>query len=328
MLPVPCPRTSTPPLQAQAGTLRIDDIGDVCAVGVSPDSRRVVVASKGTIVLVNAQTGKVLHKSKHACHAAWCAIHAANFSPDGVYVVLGSEDKTASVVDTRNGAKKFLAEGLHTGAILDARFSPDGLRVILASADTTASVLDAQTGKLQQTLKLHTSAIHTASFSPDGKWLLLGSADGTASVVRTETWELARRLDYSRRGAILAAAFSPRGDQLVMTFSACCREEYACVVNTETWEIAHELNVEGPVSTLSYNSDGDTPKLLLAAPRGALLVNASTGKTLRTLKRLHKDDVLAACFSPNGKVAVLGSKDNTVSLSTLKVRAPVPRGKL
>ena len=71
------------------------------AVDISPDNRRIVVASKGDISIVSTQTGQVLRR--HALGTAGSTIHAANFSPDGVHAVLGFKDKTASVVDTRTG---------------------------------------------------------------------------------------------------------------------------------------------------------------------------------------------------------------------------------
>ena len=89
------------------------------AVDISPDNRRIVVASKGDISIVSTQTGEVLRR--HALGTAGSTIHAANFSPDGVHAVLGFKDKTASVVDTRTGKETHHLAGPSTlyRAVLD-----------------------------------------------------------------------------------------------------------------------------------------------------------------------------------------------------------------
>ena len=304
--------------------LRISAIGDVCAVGISPDTRRIVVACKGTIVLANAQTGKLLHKCNYSCHAAWCAIHAANFCPNGVYVVLGSADKTASIVDSRNGNKRHHITGIHSGAILDACFSPDGARVVLASADTTASIVDAHTGDLQLHIKgLHTAAINAARFSPDSSRLVLASADTTASVLDASTGDRLVHLQDIHDNAILAADFSPDGTWLVLG----CADGTVSVVNADTQEERWYIHDEKkrPIRAVDFNLLA-LNEVIYSVGRVACVVDASTGHQLHKqgFESVHKDVVTHAFFGAIGCRAVLASADNTVSVVTIRVRGRSP----
>ena len=316
-------------------TRRIDDLGEVCAVGISPDNRRIVVASKGTIVFLNAQTGKLLHDSTHSTPSAdGCPIHAASFSPDGVYVVLGAADRTACVIDSRTGEQVHDLSGLHTDSILDASFSGDGARVVLASADGTASVHDAKSGRLLKHIKgVHDKAIHAASFSPDGSWLVLGSADGTASVVDASTGKVLHKyfndVVSSHRSPILAAAFAPSGKDVVLgshegkAFLMSCGERTQG--QTAAWgahrgEVWKKENLRGAVNAVHFTPI--SPEIVFACEgREAVVLHAETGELMHTLTGSHKDRVFSACFTSDASAVVLGSAD-AVSITQLWVRAP------
>jgi WD40 repeat protein len=47
-------------------------------------------------------------------------------------LALGSADNTASVLDTRTGARRFHLTGLHSGSIYSVAWSPYSFRLILA----------------------------------------------------------------------------------------------------------------------------------------------------------------------------------------------------
>ena len=281
-----------------------------------------MVASKGTIVLADTQTGKLLHGSKHTCHAAWCPIHAAKFSPDGLHVVLGSADKTACVVDSRTGLKTFTIEGLHTGAILDACFSPDGARVVLASADMTASIVDAHTGDLQLHIKgLHTAAINAARFSPDSSRLVLASADKTASVLDASTGDRLVHLQDIHDNAILAADFSPHGTWLVLG----CADGSASVIDakggTAYWNHNFQASHKtGKIHAAHFSPDGQHILLGCEGKKALIVDGNNPSKVINDLGGVHKGAVFTAFFSSDARRVIMGSADRSVSVTTLRVR--------
>ncbi|AQR66264.1 hypothetical protein BXU06_15330 [Aquaspirillum sp. LM1] len=64
----------------------------------SPNNRTVIFAEKYTAILLDTQTGNVLHRLQHA---SW--INSSAFSPDGVYAITGSADGTAKLWDVHTG---------------------------------------------------------------------------------------------------------------------------------------------------------------------------------------------------------------------------------
>jgi WD40 repeat protein len=107
------------------------------------------------------------------------------FSPDGKYVLTGSDDDTARLWDAATGAEVHAFSG-HTGSVYDVAFSPDGKYVLTGSADHTAKLWDAAAGAEVRTFSGHTSYFLSVAFSPDGKYVLTGSDDGTASLWDTD----------------------------------------------------------------------------------------------------------------------------------------------
>ena len=125
----------------------------------SPDGKRVVKISsshgaksfyrrisdgriEGSVCVYDAQTGQpVTEPMKHPA-----PVLCATLSPDGRWMVTGSEDGSARVWDARTG--QLLMEPLrHGGSVVAAKFSSDGTRVLTTSDDCTASVWDVKPGK-------------------------------------------------------------------------------------------------------------------------------------------------------------------------------------
>jgi len=140
-------------------------------------------------------------------------VWSAEFSPDGLRIVTGSEDKTARVWNAATGQELVALRG-HEGAVRSAAFSPDGLRVVTGSDDKTARVWDAAIGQELVTLRGHEGAVRSAAFSPDGLRVVTGSADGTARL-----WDAATGKELvavrGHESAILSAGFSPDGFRVV-----------------------------------------------------------------------------------------------------------------
>ena len=75
----------------------------------------------------------------------WGDIFVA-FSPDGKYVLTGSEDKTARLWDLKTGAVVRQFSG-HSQGLTAVAFSPDGRWIVTASQDSTTRLWDAASGK-------------------------------------------------------------------------------------------------------------------------------------------------------------------------------------
>jgi WD40 repeat protein len=100
-------------------------------------------------------------------------VHCATFSPDGKYIVSGSEDRTIMVWDAQTGS---LASGpfkVHTAAICSVAFSPNSGRIASGSNDNSIVVLRAVNGKVVVgPLKLQSAPIQCVAFSACGRQML------------------------------------------------------------------------------------------------------------------------------------------------------------
>ncbi|MFH1047143.1 MAG: hypothetical protein V1738_02470, partial [Patescibacteria group bacterium] len=114
-------------------------------------------------------------------------------SPDGRYVLTGSDDGTARLWDAGTG--EFVREFTgHSGYVLSVAFSPDGRYVLTGSYDRTARLWDVETGETARELS--------------------GYGDITVRHWDPESGEFVRTI-AGHRGWVMSVAFSPGGRRLV-----------------------------------------------------------------------------------------------------------------
>lgn len=104
------------------------------------------------------------------------------FSPDGNYVLTGSEDTTAQVWTTTSGRP--VGQTLeHKNGVRGVVFSPDGNLVMTQSGgedSKTVRLWETASGKPVGPGLEHQSAVRSMAFAPDGKYLLTTSAETVA----------------------------------------------------------------------------------------------------------------------------------------------------
>ncbi len=263
----------------------------------------------------------------------------AEFSPDGRWIVTGSQDGVVRIWDAQSG------EGLrrvrHRGTVVSACFSQEGRRLLTASADRTAVVWDSQSGLPLLTLphpvplrlaefdseanrilsvgtddrvrvwrvadgrmlaawQAHTGEVTEAHFSPEGTRVVTGSRDFTARI-----WEAAtgRPLTgpLSHRGEVLSVRFSPDGQRVL----AASLDNTAALWSITDGRLESVLHHEAAVYSARFSPDGRRV-VTASEDRTARCWDTATGQPLGS-PRLLDDRVRDAAFSPDGKwLAVAG----------------------
>jgi hypothetical protein len=107
-------------------------------------------------------------------HTDW--VRAVAVSPDGRFIVSGSDDRTVKVWELESGRLLRSLEG-HTDGVRAVAVSPDGRFIVSGSSDRTVKVWELESGRLLRSLEGHTGWVNAVAVSPDGRFIVSGSSD-------------------------------------------------------------------------------------------------------------------------------------------------------
>jgi WD40 repeat protein len=115
-----------------------------------------------------------------------CAVNACAVSPDGMWLVSASQDRTLKIWDAATGIERNTLSG-HDSWVNDCSISPDGTWLVSASRDGHLKIWDAATGRERTTLTGHTDSVLGCAVSPDGALIASAGADGTLRIWNAAT---------------------------------------------------------------------------------------------------------------------------------------------
>ena len=219
----------------------------IYSVAWSPDDSQVVVGlEQGEVMLLEADTGDIVHLLDLSVNAAMLSVA---YSMDGARVLTGSADQTATLWDSDTGALLRKLEG-HTLSVWSVAVSPDSN--LLLTAGGAAHLWDAAADEPVWSLT-EGESIRSVAFSPDGASFLTGGYDGEFRMWDTQTGNLLRTF-IGNTGRIDAVAFSPDGARV---FSGS-EDGSARSWNAHTGDaIRIYLSPSGMIWSLSVAPDGE-----------------------------------------------------------------------
>ncbi|KAJ6583515.1 hypothetical protein DFH09DRAFT_273013 [Mycena vulgaris] len=290
--------------------LQLHHADEVKSVGFSGDGSKFVSASGQTLYIWDVATGeqlKILDGPKDL-------VRSVAFSPEGLHVISGSNDKTVQIWDVPTGKKLQQLDG-HQNRVWSVSFSPDGLYAISGSDDKTVRIWDVATGKQLKQMDGHNNGVKSVAFSYNGLQALSGSTDRTVRVWNVSTGEQLKRLD-GHAGWVFSVAFSPDG------LRALSGSDDKTV---RIWEVLTGKQLKqldghtGWVRSVAFSPDG-LHAISGSGDKTLRIWDVSTGKQLDQLDG-HEGGVFSVAFSHNGLHAISGSRDNTVRIWKLAALA-------
>jgi WD40 repeat protein len=241
-------------------------------------------------------------------------IQSLTFTPDGKYVVSGSDDKTVRVWDWAAGKTVRTIRGQvgpgDEGKVYAAALSPDGKVLVTGGylgtyfgnkprEDEEAHkirIYDFATGELKALLRGHINVVNSLAFSPDGKLLISGGADYTAIIWDVQQRKLLQRLK-GHKEQIYGVAFMPDGARAVTG-------------SDDTTLRMWRVNDGGLIAELKGHKEDVSRALairtsdsMIASGDGTGEIRLWDGKTGQFLKSLQSPSkgVGALAFSPDGQ---------------------------
>ncbi len=242
-------------------------------------------------------------------HTGW--IYSIAVSPDGRYILTGSNDGTARLWGLLDGkeVRRFTDPA---AGIAAAAFSPDGRYVATGDNAGTLQIWDANTGAQLRTLKGHGDGITSVAFSPDGRALLSASGDKTVRLWDAGTGVLTR-VFMGHTAAVTDAVFAPSGQQ-ILTGSI---DGTARIWETSTGAVARTFVADTngsntDVTAVAFSPDG---QLLLIAHRyqGVSVQNSQSGEQICAMAGGPRS-IDAAVFSPDSRYVLTGGVDGVAAL--------------
>ena len=233
-------------------------------------------------------------------------VNAITFSPNGQWLVSGSDDYTFKVWDvSRRVEIKSLQHitGRSMSQIKAVAFSPNGRQ--LATAGVHVKLWDTGSWSEITTLR-HDEWVLAVAFSTDGKLLATGDNNGQVNVWNLQNSRTVAHLQADSN-AVYAVQFSPNNRIL----AGAGYEGNVKLWKVPNWGSHGTLPSNGTVSDISFSPDSGT--LATTGYEAVNLWAVDIGENIATLTG-HTDWVRATDFSPDGNALISGGADGTLRI--------------
>ncbi|MCI0746321.1 MAG: protein kinase [Verrucomicrobia subdivision 3 bacterium] len=329
---------------------------DISAMAISPDSR-VIATGLGyyarTIKLWNPESGEQLGELTN--HQA--AIFTLAFSPDGALLASGSQDQTIRLWNTKTWGEVATLRA-HEDEVFSLAFSADGRRLISGGKDGSVRLWQIPPVKRRPPEWVLPEPCSTFAVSPDGRRLVTVEDDyilwdlnsGEKLATLTELRGHQAGCDFSPDGHQLLVA-GPRGKIRIWDFERNSLSEFDTggeadvagvktlsttnfqlaswsfsplrlnIWNFETRKLVHEFAPSGPPAWRgNFSRQGD---MALGFGDGSVTVWKAQAGWAPIDFHAHRRRVMAAAFTPDGRILATGGEEGTAKLWNLATQREI-----
>ncbi|KAG9054182.1 hypothetical protein FS842_005878 [Serendipita sp. 407] len=236
-------------------------------------------------------------------------VWSVSFSPDGRFIVSGSDDRTVRLWDMETGHQLSTSFEGHSNRVISVAFSPDGRRIVSGS-DKTVRIWDVETGQHLASLNGHSNVVWSTAFSPDNRRVVSGSFDKTVRIWDVDTGQQLGPSLEGHSGIVKCVIFSPDGQQVI----SCSDDRTIRIWDADTGQQLESL--EGhtrEVNCVALSPDGQ--RLVSGCDDESVFIwDMKTGQQLGSPLKGHSGFVKCIAFSPDGHCIASGSSDGTMRL--------------
>ena len=270
-------------------------------------------------------------------------INSIDFSPDGIWLVTASNDKTVRVFHSHNESLNEVKVITGSGQFNSASFSLDGHHIVTTSSDNTIRIWDADSFEEHRIFKGF-DMFKSAIFSPDGKRIAAISQDNTIHI-----WEkdmlTPKIIENIITPDVNEVTFNSKGDQLIIHYftrkTKVLDLTSKCIIDNNEYDLFDgdhaiipnkELSSSSSISHDTIINDNESTKLrkkeqieLYAICSDAkyaakvlhdnsiIIIDTTTNCMIDSLEG-HTGAVFSISFSPDGKRLVSASEDGTIRI--------------
>ena len=228
-------------------------------------------------------------------------VNSINFSPDGMSLVSGSNDKTAKLWTTKTLAT--IAKG-HVDDAYSVNFNFEGTRFASASRDETVRVWD-QSGDLVSEPIIVDYPVNDVSFSPDDSAVAIASKDK-----HLKLWDFDAKSFKDipgHTGEITSVSYSVDGKSIVSSGA-----DGMVILWSADGHLTESFSAHGGrVYSARFNRNGE--EIVTSGEDNAARVWNRRGQKLMEMNT-HKSAIYEAAFSPDSKMIATVSEDETAKL--------------
>jgi WD40 repeat protein/predicted Ser/Thr protein kinase len=184
------------------------------------------------------------------------------YSPDGLWLVMGSIRKVGEMRDLRDG-RAINIPLLHGDSGRLAWLLADGARLLSANAPNCgARICDARPGRVLAEPMRHAARVRTAAFSPDGRLVLSTAADRSARLWHGESGQPASEV-LAHPSPIRGAFFAPGSER----FATIADDGRIRAWNRQGQQVA-EINTSTRIHSALFRNDQE----IVAATQGGVRI--------------------------------------------------------
>jgi WD40 repeat protein/serine/threonine protein kinase len=299
--PVPSPVDVLPVLGP-----RREAVSDaVTSLAFSPDSRRLVSASKDeTAIVWDLSTFQPAVRLEG--HTS--AVLDVKYSPDGTRICSAGDDATLRVWDTVDG-RLIRTISLGDVSLECLAFHPGGRRIATAGGDSmSVKEWDVDSGSAVREFSISPINVKDLAYRPDGKQLALVGTNFPVVVWETETAQ-SFRMPTGPEGTALAVAFSADGERLIVGGVDRTLTVWTGADSKDGRRFKGHVDA---VRSVAFSPDGR--QIASASDDGTVKVWSESNGSESASFWQHEGEVTDVAFSPDGRRVASAGYDRAIKL--------------